>query len=201
MASRFRLLPLGVEGQYFKQVPEGWLFGAPRPWLAFGGRPTYRATDVQKAALVDRIRMSRYMRLLLGIPLLATVPLWMHLVRGLGSFDNTMLVLGLYLLSVHFLEYLMIRPLIAGLPLAAERMTVADMLQQQSKTMSIRSQAILAGCFGLASVSTLCVSLARFPVERDLLRYIVLFSGGLSILWLGMLMAKLWGSWRSDTAV
>jgi hypothetical protein len=197
MASRFRLLPLGVEGQYFKQVPEGWLFGAPRPWLAFGRRPTYLATDAQKAALADRIRMSRYIRLLLAIPLVATVPLWMDLVRGLGPFDNTMLVLGLYLLCVHFVEYLMIRPLLAGLPLAEERMTVANMLQQQSKAMSIRSQAILGGFFGLASVSSWCLSLGRVPVERDLLRSVGLFAGSFFILWLGMLMAKLWGRHRS----
>jgi hypothetical protein len=68
-------------------------------------------------------------------------------------------------------------------------MTMADMLQQQSKAMSIRSQAMLSVFFGLASaLSLVCLSLGM-PVERDLLRYIALFSGGLSILWLGMLMA------------
>jgi hypothetical protein len=38
------------------------------------------------------------------------------------------------------------------------------------------------------------------PVEQDLLSYIALFSGFLSILWLGMLITKLWGSsrYRSD---
>lgn len=189
-------MPLGVEGQYFKQVPEGWLFGAPRPWLSFGRRPTYLATDAQKAALADRIRMSRYMRLLLAIPLVATVSLWMDLVRGFGPFDNTILVLGLYLLSVHFLEYLMIKPLLAGLPLAAERMTVTNMLQQQSKAMSIRSQAILGGFFSLASVSMWCLSLGRVPVERDFLRNIAFFAGTFFILWLGMLIAELWGRHR-----
>lgn len=196
LVSRFRLLPLGVERQYFKQVPEGWLFGAPRPWLAFGRRPTYLATDAQKVALANRIRMSRYVRLLLAIPLLATTPLWFNLVRSLGPFDNAMLVLGLYLLSVHFVEYLMIRPFLAGLPLAAERMTVANMLRQQSTAMSISSQAILGGFFGLASVSIWCFSLGRVPVERDFLRNIALFAASFFILWLGMLIAKLWGRHR-----
>ena len=121
--------------------------------------------------------------------------------RGLSLFDNTLLVLGLYLLSVQLLEYLMIKRLLVGLPRAAERMMVADMLQQQSRAMSIRSQAMLGVFFGLASaLSLVCLSLGM-PVERDLLRCIALFSGGFSILWLGMLMAKLWGSWRSNTAV
>jgi hypothetical protein len=192
-------LPLGVEEQYFKQVPEGWLFGAPRPWLAFGRRPTYLANDAQKAALASRIRMSRYIRLLLAIPLLATIPLWLNLVRRLGPFDNTMLVLGLYLISVHFVEYLIIRPLLAGLPLAAERMTVTNMLQQQSKAMSIKSQAVLGGFFCLASVSSWYLSLGRVPVERDFLRNIALFAGFFFILWLGMLIAKLWGRRRRLT--
>ncbi len=158
-------------------------------------------TDGQKAALAARIRLSRYIRLLLAIPLVAATPFWMHLVRGLSLFDNALLVLGLYLLSVHFLEYLMIRRLLAALPRAAERMTVADMLQQQSKAMSIGSQAMLGVFFGLASaLSLVCLSLG-LPVERDLLRYIALFSGGFCILSLGMLMTKQWGSWRSDNAV
>jgi hypothetical protein len=194
-------LPPGVEGQYFKAVPEGWLFGAPRPWLAFGPRPTYLVTDAQKAVLAARIRLSRYVRLLLAIPLVAATPFWMHLVRGLSFFENTLLVLGLYLLSVHFLEYLMINRLLTGLPRAAERMTMTDMLQQQSKAMSIRSQAMLGVFFGLASAMSLAYLSLGMPVERDLLRYIALFSGGLSILWLGLLIAKLWGSWRSNTAV
>ena len=90
MRGRFRLLPPGVEGQYFKAVPEGWLFGAPRPWLAFGPRPTYLVTDAQKAVLAARIRLSRYVRLLLAIPLVAATPFWMHLVRGLSFFENTL---------------------------------------------------------------------------------------------------------------
>jgi hypothetical protein len=190
LARGFRLLPPGVEGQYFKAVPEGWLFGAPRPWLAFGPRPTYLVTDAQKAVLAARIRLSRYIRLLLAIPLVAASPFWMHLVRDLSLFDHTLLVLGLYLLSVHFLEYLMIRRLLTDRPRAAERMTMADMLQQQSKAMSIRSQAMLGVFFGLAGALSLACLWLGMPVERNLLRYIALFSGGLSVLWLGLLIAK-----------
>jgi hypothetical protein len=82
LAAGFRLLPPGVEGQYFKMVPEGWLFGAPRPWLALGSRPTYLVTDEQKSTLAARIRLSRYIRLLLAIPLVAATP--MTKLRGLS---------------------------------------------------------------------------------------------------------------------
>ena len=200
MASRFRLLPRGVEGQYFKAVPEGWLFGAPRPWLTFGPRPTYLVTNAQKAGLAARIRLSRYIRLLLAIPLVATTPLWMDLVRGLSLLGNTLLVLAAYLVVVHLLEHLMIRRLLADLPQARERMTTAEMLREQSAAMSFRSLAMLGGFFGLATVLSLLALSFRMPVEQDLLSYIALFSGFLSILWLGMLITKLWGSsrYRSD---
>jgi len=200
LASRFRLLPRGVEGQYFKAVPEGWLFGAPRPWLTFGPRPTYLVTNAQKAGLAARIRLSRYIRLLLAIPLVATTPLWMDLVRGLSLLGNTLLVLGAYLVVVHLLEHLMIRRLLADLPQARERMTTAEMLREQSAAMSFRSLAMLGGFFGLATVLSLLALSFRMPVEQDLLSYIALFSGFLSILWLGMLITKLWGSsrYRSD---
>lgn len=200
MANRFRLLPRGVEGQYFKAVPEGWLFGAPGPWLTFGPRPTYLVTNAQKAGLAARIRLSRYIRLLLAIPLVATTPLWMDLVRGLSLLGNTLLVLAAYLVVVHLLEHLMIRSLLADLPQARERMTTAEMLREQSAAMSFRSLAMLGGFFGLATVLSLLALSFRMPVEQDLLSYIALFSGFLSILWLGMLITKLWGSsrYRSD---
>jgi hypothetical protein len=193
-------LPRGVEGQYFKAVPEGWLFGAPRPWLTFGPRPTYLVTNAQKAGLAARIRLSRYIRLLLAIPLVATTPLWMDLVRGLSLLGNTLLVLAAYLVVVHLLEHLMIRRLLADLPQARERMTTAEMLREQSAAMSFRSLAMLGGFFGLATVLSLLALSFRMPVEQDLLSYIALFSGFLSILWLGMLITKLWGSsrYRSD---
>jgi len=181
-------------------VPEGWLFGAPRPWLTFGPRPTYLVTNAQKAGLAARIRLSRYIRLLLAIPLVATTPLWMDLVRGLSLLGNTLLVLAAYLVVVHLLEHLMIRSLLADLPQARERMTTAEMLREQSAAMSVRSLAMLGGFFGLATVSSLLALSFRMPVEQDLLSYIALFSGFLSILWLGMLITKLWGSsrYRSD---
>lgn len=193
-------MPRGVEGQYFKAVPEGWLFGAPRPWLTFGPRPTYLVTNAQKAGLAARIRLSRYIRLLLAIPLVATTPLWMDLVRGLSLLGNTLLVLAAYLVVVHLLEHLMIRSLLADLPQARERMTTAEMLREQSAAMSFRSLAMLGGFFGLATVLSLLALSFRMPVEQDLLSYIALFSGFLSILWLGMLITKLWGSsrYRSD---
>ena len=177
-------------------MPEGWLFGAPRPWLTFRPRPSYLVTDAQKSALGARIRLSRYLRLLLAIPLVAATPLWMELVRGLSLLGNTLLVLSFYLILVHLLEYLMIRPILADLQRASQCITVAEMLRQQSAAMSFRSQAILSGFFGFATIlSVMCLALG-VSIDQDMLRYMARFSGAFCILWLVMLIAKHWTSRR-----
>jgi hypothetical protein len=134
--------------------------------------------------------------------LAVTTPLWMYLVPGLIPAETALLALVLYLLAVHLLEYVMIRRLLVGLPLSTERMTVTDMLRQQSSAMSVRSQVMLCGFFGFASALSLTCLLLGVggPADEGGLRYIVSFSGGLFILWLGMLMSKLWGRWRRETS-
>jgi hypothetical protein len=194
LASRFGLLPRGVEGQYFKPVHDGWLFGAPRPWLSYGRRPTYLVTDEQKAMLAARIRTSRYIRLLLGIPLVVTAPFWVNLVPSFSQVGNTVLVFGLYLNTVHFIEYLMIRSQLTDLPRTAERMFMISMVRQQSEAMSVRSQAGLCVFFGL--MTALMVGGLRIvePAIQDFLRYVALASGLFFTLWLGMLLSAIWRS-------
>jgi hypothetical protein len=189
LAGKVRLLPLGIEGQYFKPVPEGWLFGAPKPWFVFGRRPTYLVTEAQKAALVARVRMSRYIRLLLGIPLVAATPLVMQPIRGLPVVDNVMLVLGLYLVAVHALEYFLIKPLLVGLPLATERMTVADMYRQQSTAMSVGVLATMGAFFLFFALIFAYLSL-KLPGGRDVMQFSALFATFLAILSFGMLIMK-----------
>ena len=58
----FHPLPTGVEEQYFKRVPDGWVFAAARPWWLFGRRPTFLVTDAQKPAIAARLRLNRYLR-------------------------------------------------------------------------------------------------------------------------------------------
>jgi hypothetical protein len=114
---------------------------------------------------------------------------------------NTTLVLGLYLVAVHFIEYLMTRGLLADLPRATGRMSVTDMVRQQSAAMSVRSQAVLCVFFALATcLATGCLLLA-VPAEQDLLRYVARLSGFFFTIWLGMLVAALWRRWRPSTAV
>lgn len=186
MPVSFRLLPLGVEGQYFKSTAEGWVFAAPRPWLTFGPRPAYLVTDAQRAVLADRIRLSRYLRLPLAIPMAVVI----FLLPRLGIATAALIA---YLALSHLVEYLMIRPFIAGLPLATERMTLVGMHHQQSKAMSTRAQAALCFFFGLFCAGSLACLPFGTPADRQLLIFIAGLSGGLFIIWISMLTAKLLG--------
>lgn len=193
MLRSFRLLPLGVEGQYFKPTAGGWVFGAPRPWLTFGPRPTYLVTDTQRTALADRIRLSRYLRLPLAVPMIVAI-FWLppH-ANGYSLLDVTMASLLAYIALSHFVEYLMIRPLIATLPLAAERMTLVGMHQQQSKAMSVKAQSALSTFFGLVCLGSLACLPFGTPEDRQMITYAASVSGILCIIWLSMLTAKLLG--------
>jgi hypothetical protein len=189
LAGKVRLLPLGIEGRYFKPVPDGWLFGAPKPWFVFGRRPTYLVTGAQKAVLVARIRMSRYIGLLLGISLAAASPFVVQLIRGLPVADNVMLVLVAFVVAVHALEYFLIKPLLVGLPLATERMTFADMYRQQSTAMSVGALATIGAFFLFFALIFAYLSL-KLPGGRDVMRSSALFATFLAIISFGMLIVK-----------
>jgi hypothetical protein len=193
MLRSFRLLPLGVEGQYFKSTGDGWVFGAPRPWLTLGPRPTYLVTDKQRTALADRIRLSRYLRLPLAVSMVVAIFWLPHHANGYSLLEITMASLIGYIALSHFVEYLMIRPLIANLPLAAEPMTLVGMHQQQSKAMSIKAQSAITTFFGLVCFGSLACLPFGTPGDRQIIIYSASFSGFLCIIWLSMLTAKLMG--------
>ena len=193
MPRSFRLLPLGVEGQYFKSTAEGWVFGAPRPWLSFSPRPTYLVTDTQRTVIAERIRLSRYLRLPLAIPMAVAIFMLPDLMPSASWLEIASTTLLAYFMLSHVVEYLMIRPLISQLPAAAERMTLRGMQQQQSKAMSTRAQASLCIFFGLFFAGSLaCLSLGT-PEDRQMIIYVACVSGGFSVIWICMLTAKLLG--------
>jgi hypothetical protein len=150
-------------------------------------------TDAQRAALADRIRLSRYLRLPLAVPLAAVIFLLPHFIPGTTLVGTAMTALIVYVMVAHFVEYLMIRSLIAGLPLGAERMTLIGMHQQQSKTMSLRAQAALCIFFGLICAGSLACLPFGTPDDRQMIIYVACLSGGFFIIWISMLIAKLLG--------
>lgn len=167
------------------------MFGAPRPWLTFGPRPTYLVTDSQRAALADRIRLSRYLRLPLAVPLATVIFSSPHFIPGTTLVGTAVIALIVYVMVAHLVEYLMIKSLIAGLPPGAERMTLSGMHRQQSKTMSLRAQAALCIFFGLICAGSLACLPFGTPDDRQMIIYLACLSGGFFVIWTRMLIAKL----------
>jgi len=196
MAGGFRLLPLYAAEQYFRQTPEGWLFGAPRPWLSFGPRLTYLVTDQQKATLSGRILMWRSICVVLMMLWMFEISRWRNLVPGLTPFETVAVGLGLFLLFLNFLEYLMVRPLVAGLAPATERMTIADTLQQQSKAMSIGSQAILGSFCAVGSILSSWSAREPQVFGPEFWEVAAVIFGGMSIFHLGSSAVRFWRSRR-----
>jgi hypothetical protein len=174
MAGGFRLMPRGLEAAYFKRVPQGWVFAAPRPWWLFGPRPTYLLTDTQKAAVAARVRLNRYLRapwiaVAVGLALLVQreAPGWLNR-------DSILLFALLWVVAVNACENLTMRRLVAGLPPAAEKISVTDMLTHQTRGASVKTLTAL-GLFFLAGAAFYGVvrhrSMERIHVLcRDLFR-------------------------------
>jgi len=190
MPGPFRLLPHGVEEGYFRPVPEGWLFAAPRPWWLFGSRPTYLLTDTQKPAVARRVRLNRYLR----APWIAVATGLVLLVQrkapGWLNRDLILLFAFLWVGAINACENLTLRPLIAGLPPAADKMRVTEMLTHQSSAMSVKTL-ITLGLFFLAGASFYGYLWFATDQWREFTAFIAIFSGGFAMIWFAMLFAKL----------
>lgn len=195
MAGGFRLMPHGLEEAYFKRVPQGWVFAAPRPWWLFGARPTYLLTDTQKAAVAARVRLNRYLRApwiaaAAGVFLLVQrkAPEWLNR-------DSILLFAFLWVVAMNACENLTMRPLLAGLPSAAEKISVTDMLTHQTRAVSVKTLSALGLFFpaGAAFYGYLWFATAQW---REFTPFVTIFSGGFAIIWFAMLVAKLTGKVR-----
>ena len=190
MPGPFRLLPHGVEEGYFRPVPEGWLFAAPRPWWLFGSRPTYLLTDTQKPAVARRVRLNRYLR----APWIAVATGLVLLVQrkapGWLNRDLILLFAFLWVGAINACENLTLRPLIAGLPPAPDKMRVTEMLTHQSSAMSVKTL-ITLGLFFLAGASFYGYLWFAADQWREFTAFIAIFSAAFAMIWFAMLFAKL----------
>jgi hypothetical protein len=190
MPGQFRLLPHGVEEAHFKRVSQGWVFAAPRPWWLFGSRPTYLLTDTQKPAVARRVRLNRYLR----APWIAVAAGLILLVQrqapGWLNRDLILLFGVLWAGAMNACENLTLRPLIAGLPPAPDKMGVTEMLTHQRRAMSVKTL-ITLGLFFLAGASFYGYLWFATDQWREFTAFIAIFSAGLAIMWFAMLVAKL----------
>jgi hypothetical protein len=159
---QFRLLPAGLEEAQFKRVPEGWLFTTVNPWV-FAPRRTYLVSDAQKPAIAARVRRGRYFRLavvlpMMVLPALAIIMYPAALVPMVTTFSLTaVLLFGAFTIlsavAITACDHLAVRSLLRDLPRSSQKIRYADMMQSQSKAMSVTAIAICASLFVLAAAA------------------------------------------------
>jgi hypothetical protein len=193
MSSRWWFPFDGMEEIPFKRVPEGWVFGAPNPGL-FGPRRYYLLNDEQKAEVGVRLRRMWWM--LLAAICVAVVVLVPVSLPGMYQYPLAMLaadvLIGLAIglaLNVYFCRS--IRPIVAGLPTTAERITRGDAFRTQVTVLS-RGYIIFFALLSLVLLA-LCAAQPLFgPAGWDTLSIVgtLLFGTG-TLYWAVLFVAKL----------
>src|SRR4051812_5890685 len=158
MTTRFRLVPGGVEEAQFRRVPEGWLFTILNPWV-FGPQRTYVVSDAQKPGLAERVRRSRYIRLMLLVPValvMATAFIMFPSSLNVRSVQAWLVWGALVVLitgAIALSDYLTVRPLLRDLPRSSQKTRLTDMLARQGEAMSVRALAILTLIFSIGTAN------------------------------------------------
>jgi hypothetical protein len=157
----FQLLPAGIEEGHFQQVPEGWLFTTPSPWV-FASRRTYLLSDAQKPAIAARARRGVYLRLLwpalllpIFVAIALTYPVFLNASSAAAWIGFVVIAVALTV-AISLSDYLNVRPLLKDIPLSSRKMQWRDRVQGQTQALSVKALAIftlifivgfLANCF------------------------------------------------------
>src|SRR5207302_385253 len=121
--------------------------------------------DAQKSALAARVRRSRYVRLILTIPMLLLLAGTLLMVPSLLRSRSVELwaVLGgfvvVFTIAIILGDYLTIRPLLRDIPRTSQKITLAEMMQTQSGAMSVKALSVLTLMFIFAAVMNIVQSL------------------------------------------
>jgi hypothetical protein len=147
-----------MEKMAFKHVQNGWVYGAPNPWL-FGPRRYYLLNDEQKSEIAGCLRrMWRLLFVTMLASIAAAIPVAMpsfhsHPVVTLAAAALVGLVIGIaanaYLCSAT-------RPIVASLEPTAERITQREAFTTQIAAFS-RGRIVFFGLLSLA-LFALCAS-------------------------------------------
>jgi hypothetical protein len=126
------------ETLWFKQVPEGYVFGAPNPWI-FGRRQFFLVDEAQKAQLLA-VLTARSQSAALTMVILPFLAMFAACVAAIvfvaGDGDHSLAVFSETLIAVAVSLYLAlliaagptrrVQPLLAGLSPTDQRITIAD---------------------------------------------------------------------------
>jgi len=173
--SGLRLLPRGIEENYFKAVPGGWLGAVKRP---FGSDWNHLVSDAQKPTIAARVRLA------IGARYALFVVFSLVAIMGAGRSETPLVVFGL-LLAFNACGYLATRSVLRDLPLTSETITSRHQMRRRADAMSVSALAgLMVIC--LAAAVGVVAALQTFAV-------IVVFAVwlGAAIYWLRLLTIKL----------
>jgi hypothetical protein len=179
----------------------GWVFRGPNP-LVFGDAPHYLVNDTQRAQIETILRPRR--PAVLAAQLIAALFAWVFAVAGLvwafgSGKDNPTaedIIAMVVLIVVPVIAALPVaawvqgrrlQPLLKGLPLTAERITIAEINQSARKVSTIK-QSLLA-C--ISSVAACAAAVAAVGMHIALRRG---FLDGQTILWTFVAIAFGWAA-------
>jgi hypothetical protein len=199
-----------IQSVLFKQVPGGYVFQQPNPWV-FGRSSRYLVNEAQKAALLAIVTPRR--PILKGAVILAGVLLWAvaasTLVWAFSSHDEptTRDVIAMLVLIVGpMLAALIValqcnlrrmRSVLAGAPRTDERITRGELRRAMADAMSMKRALLIGGTWTFTCVMQtfgLVVRNARHPLFSDALSFINLFvaivAAGLAVHYLLIALRK-----------
>jgi hypothetical protein len=187
--SGFRLLPRGIEENYFKAVPGGWLVAVKRP---HGSDWNHLVSDAQKPTIAARLRLAIIARFALfsGWFLVAII--------GAGRSETPLVIFGL-LLAFNACGYLSTRSVLRDLPLTSEPLTSRDQMRSRAAAMSVSALVTLVVmCLAAAAGIVAADLILIWPVAADKVTprtvSLMLVSAlwlGVAIYWLRLLAIKL----------
>jgi hypothetical protein len=189
--SRFRWLPRGIEENYFKPVPGGWLVAVKRP---HGSNWNHVVSDAQKPIIAARLRLAIVARFTLfaGWFLVAII--------GAGRSETPLVIFGL-LLAFNACGYLATRSVLRDLPLTSETITSRDQMRSRALAMSVSALATLMVICLTATVAVVAADLiliwptvtGKTSARAGSLMLVAALWLGVAIYWLRLLAIK----WRA----
>jgi hypothetical protein len=149
----------------FKEVPGGFLFRAPNPWI-LGPAKHYLTTEAQRAEIlgIGRIKRPilaalRFAAIIIACPLASTLSVYS--LSGRADPDGkdvaaiavlTLASLGSIFLIAARLQFRRLAPTLAGLPRTDEKLTLADIQASQTKVMSMKALLVLGTLFAGSTI-------------------------------------------------
>ena len=199
-----------IQSVLFKQVPGGYVFQQPNPWV-FGASSRYFVNEAQKAALLAIITPRR--PILRAAVILVGVLLWAAAastaVWAFSGHDEPMasdVVAMIVLIVVPMFAALVValqrnlrrmRSVLAGAPRTEERITRGELRQAMASAMSLKRSLLIGATWTFTcsmQVFSLLIRNARYPLFSDAQSFINLFvaimAAGLAVHYLVIALRK-----------